>query len=247
MSNIQTTLYRSQDHRMLKIQLSLDFKKPYEYATVSFKCEDQKLEVTSTSTGSIDQEGNVRLSTSLNSEMYVEYCEISNNLECLVGFYNANELVYYEALVASFDNTKNITGTPILIPHIGTIPGSHNTRFADFREALKRRKSSWQISMTCPDDVLLTIDKAGKNLTLVCLGETTNELASSDFVFQIDPFINHLNVPKSLLRKNYDLYTPGCSLGIFELIKPDFLGVKNVFYKVLISNTLSLSSFANEL
>lgn len=98
--------------------------------------------------------------------------------------------------------------------------------------------------MACPDDVLLTVKEAGKDAALVCLGEIGEELSASDYVFQIDPFIKHLNFPKSLLREYHHLYTPGCSLGIFELIKPDFLGVKNVFYKILISNTLSLSSFA---
>lgn len=226
---------------MLKVDLSLDFKKPYEYATISFKCGDQKLTVTSTSMGNIDQEGNVK-SNATNIEIYTEYCKISNILECLVGFYNANELMYYETLVASFDNTKSILETHISIPYIGTVPGSYDVRFADFRKALKRHISSWKIGITCPDDVLLTVEKSGAHIALICFGETAGEVTASDYIFQIDPLINHINIPKSLLRKYYHLYTPGCSLGIFELIKPDFLGVKNVFYKVLISNHLSLSS-----
>jgi len=228
---------------MLKANLHLDFEAPYEYASVSFKCGEEKLVITSTSKGSIDGEGNVKIVDS-DAEMYLEYCESADNLECLVGFYNRNELMHYETLVTPFDSKKSITETQISIPSIGTIPGSYKTRFTDFRDALKRRVGSWKITMTCPDDILLHFDKVGTSVTLACLGEACEELRASDYVFQIDPVLKQINVPKDLLKRNYELYTPGCNLGIFELIKPDFLAVKNVFYKVLISNTMSLSSFA---
>jgi hypothetical protein len=225
------------------VALAIDFKDPFDYAIVSFKCGDTKLEVVSTSQGSIDQEGNVKTS-SLQLTVDVDYCETSPNLECLVGYYRENELLNYETLTAPFDNTKGIVKTHISIPNLGTIPGSYKSRFADFQQALERRKSSWQIKMSCPDDILLEISRKGVLPVMVTLGEITRELTLSDYVFSLNPDLDQLNIPKDLLRQRYSYYAAGCELGIFELLQPDFLAVKNVYYKVLISNTLPLSSFA---
>lgn len=242
MSSILPTLYQSEDHRMLRVTLYIDFKDRFDYAIVSFKCEETKLEILATSDGSIDQEGNVR-TIALRSILDVDYCETSGNLECLVGYYVKNELIHYETLTAIFDNTKGVVKTQISIPNLGTVPGSYKSRFIDFKQALEQRKSPWQIEMSCPDDILLTISQKGIATAMMSLGEVSRELTLSDYVFPLDPKLGRLNVPKDILQKYYPYYTPACKLGVFELIQPDFLAVKGVYYKVLVSNTLSLSSF----
>jgi len=242
MSSIQPILYRSNDHRMLRVNLVLGFDKPYDFATISFKCGNSKVEINTTSSGSIDQEGNVRI-TEKKCEMYLDYCENSDILECLVGYYIQNDLIYYETLTASFDNTKKIDRTHISIPTVGTTPGSYSDRLADFLALIDRRKSLWEIRISCPDDVFVEIVKKGTDPTMVSFGEVSKDLRISDYIFKIDATIQHINIPKDLVRQYYPSYAAGTNLGIFELVRPDFLGVPNVYYKVLISNTLSLSSF----
>ena len=98
MNRIISTLHRFEDHRMLKVDLSIEFKNNYEYADISFKCGEDTLEIISTSIGNINDEGNAQIASS-NAELYVGYCESSNKLECLVGYYANNELINYEVLL----------------------------------------------------------------------------------------------------------------------------------------------------
>ncbi len=242
MSSIAPTLYRSNDHRILKVDLILNYDKSYDFSTISFKCGETKVEINTTSSGSIDREGNVKIVDN-KCEMDLDYCDNYNILECLVGYYIKNELIYYETLTASFDNTKGIENTEISIPTIGTIPGSYTNRLSDFLKSLDRRTSLWKIKISCPDDVLLKITKKGNVSAIVSFGEVSKDLRASDYIFNIDSELDQLNIPKDLVKKYYPNYAADTTLGVFELIQPDFLGVSNVYYKVLISNTLSLSSF----
>ncbi len=243
MSSIKTKLFRSEDHQMLQVKLDINSTQKYEYAMVSFKCGGESIDILSTSLGSINQDGELKL-FGISTEIYVEYCETDNELECLVGYYIKNKLKYYETLTSQFDNTKRIENTQVSVPLLRTIPGSYQERLDDFLDALQRRKSSWKIEVSCPDDILIKVKKSGKNPIMVAWGEDSANLMVSDLIFKVYPDLETINIPKDLTRKNYEQYSEKAKLGIFEIIEPDFVGIKNVFFKSLISNTLSLSGLA---
>jgi hypothetical protein len=69
-------------------------------------------------------------------------------------------------------------------------------------------------------------------------------MLASDYLFQLDPNVDKINLPIEIVQKYYPKYTPNCSLGVFELIEPDFLGTKGAYYKSLISNLITLSDIA---
>lgn len=243
MSSIDVNLYRSQDSRILKVEFVSDFKKSYEYAVLTFKCDEQKLEAISTSKGTIDNEGNVRL-IEKKAEIYVEYSTLSNKLECLVGYYVQNDLLDYEALTALFENDQQISPTSVSVPYLKTVPGSFKSRLDDFLEALERRKSQWKIDISCPDDLIMKITSSGRDSTMVSFGEDSVEITAADYLFRLDPQVSRIVIPREVIERQHPKYQPQCKLGIFEIIEPDFMGVKGVFYKSRISNLLTMADIA---
>lgn len=243
MSKIDVALYRTEDHRILKVLFSSDYEKDHEYHILSFKCNTETVAVISTSTGSIDREGNVKLAD-FQAELFVDYCESSSELECLVGYYRNNELIDYETLTAYFDNTQAIKAAKITIPYLKTAPGSFKDRFEDFFAALSRRKSSWKIQISCSDDVFLDIVSRSNTPAMVIFGENAREILASDYIFRLDPEVRKLNLPIEIIKRQYLQYTPHCHLGVFEVVEPDFLGAQGVYYKSLISNLITLSDIA---
>jgi len=243
MSKLNVTLYRADDQRILKVMFVSNYEKTHDYYTLSFKCGTEAITVISTSAGSIDREGNVKL-TEPKAELFVDYCETTPELECLVGYYRNNELLDYEALTAYFDNTKMIKAAGIVIPYLKTIPASFKDRFEDFFSALSRRKSSWKIQISCPDDVFLDVVSRSNTPTMVTFGENTKNILASDYVFRLEPDIHKLNLPIEIIKNKYSKYSPHCQLGVFEVVEPDFLGTHGVYYKNLISNLITLSDIA---
>lgn len=243
MSNLNVTLFRTDDQRILKVRFNSDYEKEHDYYMLSFKCQSEAVEIISTSSGSIDGEGNIK-SMGPKIDLFVDYCESASELECLVGYYRNNELLDYETLTAYFDNTQVIKAAEIAIPYLRTIPASFKGRFEDFFSALSRRKSSWKIQISCQDDVFLDIVSRSNTPTMVTFGENTRDMLVSDYVFRLEPNIQKLTIPIEVVQKQYPKYTPQCQLGVFEVIEPDFLGTQGAYYKSLISNLITLSDIA---
>jgi len=243
MSSFNVTLYRTDDQRILKVGFVSNYEKSHEYYMLSFKCETETVAVISTSTGSIDGEGNIKI-TDPKAELFIDYCEFASELECLVGYYQNNELLDYETLTANFDNTQTIKDSEIVISHLITIPGSFDERFSDFFSSLSERKSSWNIEISCPDDVLLDVASKSDIPTMVSFGENTKDILSSDYVFRLDPNNHKINLPIEVIKKYSSEYSPKCQLGVFEIIRPDFLGTQGAYYKCLISNLITLSDIS---
>lgn len=243
MSDLTVTSYRTDNQRILKVSFVSNYEKEHDYFMFSFKCGTETVDVISTSSGSIDKEGNVK-STESKMELFVDYCESASELECLVGYYRNKELLYYETLTAHFDNAQVIETAEITIPYLRTIPASFKDRFKDFFSGLSRRKSSWKVQISCQNDVFLDIASRSNTSALVTFGENTKNVLASDYVFRLDSNIHKLTLPIEVIQKKYPKYTPQCQLGVFEVIKPDFLGTQGAYYKSLISNLIPLSDIA---
>lgn len=243
MSNLNVALYRTDDQRILKVSFVSGYEKKYDYSMLSFKCSTETVSIISTSSGSIDRESNVKFTAS-KVELFVDYCESASELECLVGYYQNNELLDYETLTAYFDNTQMIKAAEIAIPCLRTIPASFKDRFEDFFSALSRRKSSWKIQISCLDDVFLDIVARSNIPAMVTFGENTKDILASDYIFRLDSNIHKLTLPIEVIQQQSPKYTSQCQLGVFEVIKPDFLGAQGAYYKSLISNLITLSDIA---
>jgi len=245
MSSIETQLFRSRDSRLLKNTITFDYKGDFEQMIISFQCGEKVLDIYSTSAGRINAvEKQVEIPNLQPLEIYTEYGEMSSKVDCLIGYYHQRELQHYEALSATFESGKQIVESAIEVPVIATVPESFSGKFRDFQEKLHRGMSLWKIEMSSTDNIGLTIKTTATEFSLFCFGEFSEEVLASDYIFPLDPKLTHLTIPREILEKKYSQYNPGCKIGIFELVKPDFVGVTDLYFKTLVSNTLSLGDFA---
>ncbi len=124
--------------------------------------------------------------------------------------------------------------------------GDFTTRLDAFCDVLREARSKWEVQISCPDDILLSIKSHGERKILASFGEASKDVLGSDYVFTLFPKINLIKLPKEVFWDKYDQYAPSALLGVFELTRPGFIASKNVYFKIPISNSMSLSSFTRK-
>lgn len=242
MSKIDVQNIRTDDHRIMFVNFDLDYDAEFEYATIIFQCNGESLRIVSSTVGSINEEGHIKTKIK-KGQCYLEYCD-SGRLDCLVGYYSKNDLQYNEILSVSVEKTEQIIDSSINIRTIGSRSRSFEKKYTTFLSSLNDQPSSWLLDISFVEDVFIRILAKGQQPTLVSFGENSTELLGSDFIFVLYPETSKLNIPKEILAKQYTKYPIGCKLGVFELVKPDFLNLENLYYKVPISNTMTLNDIA---
>lgn len=245
MSSMKTQLYRSADHRVLKVDLEINYASTYDVCVISFKCKDETIDIISTSAGKVNlKEKNIEVVEENKLQIYLEYCTLYHELECLIGYYDNKVLQYYENLSNVFDSRKPIEANVASIMTIPTVLGSFSEKLSDFKTKLKSKISSWRVEVSCPDDILLIFHSSSEIPATMSFGEVSEEVLASDYLFTIDPTVSILNLPKDIVKKQYPKYLANCQLGVFEIVRPDFMPGDYCRYKTLISNSLGLSDFA---
>lgn len=239
MSKINGHIRRVGDSQTFVVNLNLRYTGSYEYAEIEFFCSGQAVHCLSTTSGSISGD-TIRL-IGKEATINLEYSDIGDRLECLVGYYLGQNLVHSEALILPFDNSLLIKNTSTNIPCIGTICANYDQRLRDFEESAKRYRSAWKLHVSFERDLILNFIQKGLNQTFVVFGEESYEMLASDFVFQIDTQCTTISIPYEIIINRVHKYHPGALLGIYEIIKPDFVGEDHVFFKTLISNKLPLN------
>ncbi len=259
MSDIKIHFHRFNDKMSIRVLLHGTYEGEYDFCTVSFKCGDCDLNVISTSSGYVDHQNIVYLNKAYDIELYIEYCTEDKVLECLVGYYQNKDLHHYETLTALFDNSRELDPVLVSASIIKTVPGDFRDKMKDFKQTLSRWNSSWNVSCSVHDEcIFLKLKKLGRNPCIMSFGELSDQILSTDYIFSVEPgqtsmykekrknkmdiykgsFMAMLYIPKEIVKSKSSSYNPMSSLGIFELIKPDFLDTKDIYYKSLISNTL---------
>lgn len=171
----------------------------------------------------------------------VEYPE-DKNIECILSYYEGSELKGFESLPVPMEDIDPISSQPIDVVNFKIAANSFYDKLNKFMGALKNSSSKWEIDVSCPDDIVLDVKKSGENKILVSFGESSEQVLSSDFMFALSPMHN-ISIPKEIFWSKYDSYKNNSILGIFELVRPEFVATPNLYYKILISNLLPLSKF----
>ncbi len=240
MSRISVEPFRFSDYRALKVNVYFGYAKKHDSISLSFRCKEDALEVISTSVGQISED-QVLMKPVHEVQLYVDHCE-SDNIQCIVGYYEGDLLQFSDILIADLDRSKQIESGSPQSRSISTKKTSFDKRLQDFTKSLETLNSDWQVSLTYTDDMALTIDKKGSTSIVASFGEMTDDLRASDYLFSIDPGISMLHIPKEIVfktKKGID-NRKSKRVAIFELVTPDFVELQN-FYKIPISNTILLS------
>ena len=228
MGRAKALLQRRNDTRMINIEIELDFSEKFDYASISFKCHNE-LEILATSVGHIQSNSIEVMHVGL-IECQVEYSTSSNVLECLVGYYSEGVLIHHESILSDFDNQRAIEDISVDIPELKTVLGSFEDRLVDFKQTLRRTESSLHANVQYDeDDVLITFLSNRDKTSFLSFGEDSEEILASDYIFSVIPETKVLHIPKEIIKSS------GTRLSLWELVRPDFLSVSNVYYKVPVS------------
>ncbi len=242
MKELEVSLHRLNNTRVVKANLSLYYESDkYDTCELSFMSNDKPLSILSTTSGRIENDVVISYNMS-QSEIFVEYLGDSK-IECLVGYYKGDNLDYSITLDSVIEYDREIKEVAINSPVISTVSKEFNERLSDFKKHLKKTSSLWKFDLSCPNDVVLSPVTKGKDKIIIAFGEVSEEMLASDYFFSVDANAKVVNIPKEIFELKHPQYSSGCKIGVFELVKPDFINVDNVYFKVLISNTLSLVDF----
>lgn len=211
----------SENVDIIKIYLTITDHK-HNRLTVQFICDNDVLEILSSSTGLI----NGQILTILQKDKTAEIALSKppcQSIECLLGFYSEEKLISSESIVLSINTPK------ISLP----IPETVN-------------KSKQLIHLDIQDDLVATVKTPINEKINVCLGVYSDTVSSTDFVFKIFPNIKQLIIPKEIfwiIRKNYVI--DDTKLTCYELTKSTQHDIRNVFHKKPISNTIDFDVAIN--
>jgi hypothetical protein len=107
-------------------------------------------------------------------------------------------------------------------------------------------KSEWKVELSLKEDILVSFISFGNNNGTFVFGESSDSPIASDYFFQANSYFKQFILPIEIFSKNKDLYTKE-SLGIFELVKPDFVQFPNYYKKRLVSNLLDFAKLAKNI
>jgi len=244
MSSILAESFRFSDYRAWKVNISFDYAESHDSISVSFRCNEDNLDVISTSVGRIT-DNQVFMKPVHEALMYVDYCN-SNSIQCVIGYYSDNKLLFNDILVATLDSHPQIQDTDPGIRSVAVDSTSFESKIQDFINSLKTMTSNWSVKMNYAGHIALSVEKTGTESIVVSLGEVSDDLRASDYLFSIDPGISTINIPEEIVWKikksivdSSDQYSSK-RIAVCELVTPDFIK-SQCFYKVPISNTILLS------
>ena len=218
------------------IALDLEVHNSSEYCTISFV---DNLNIIETSKGFIS-ENSVYLHKPGTTSLQIVKLINDRPIDCIVSFFNGTTLISSTSYTINLELIKEIKHNQPLVMEIPTITNKYQDKTEYLNTNLPKIKSSWKCHLTVQDDVVIDIVSSGNSKIQVAIGENTEQLCSSDYVFSLLPGLPFINVPKEIMWSKYSLYTQN-SIKLFELMRPDFISNQNILYKIPISNSIDIN------
>lgn len=240
MSKVEAQPFRIDKDNLIRVRIYITHME-CQGISIQFKNSDQ-IEIVSTSSGSI-------LGNEVKIASVPEYVQIfitgsnSKDYECLISYLNGTSLIHSESVTFTMDKTATISPSPTEIASIKGDGNNWNIREKHFKEVVQGRRQSslWQVFLSCTNDIIVTVKTRSNKRCFMTFGAESDIVLHSDFLFPVDPDVKKIVIPAEAFWINYGKYNLKYSqVACFELIKPDFISIGNVFYKRKISNWLNV-------
>jgi hypothetical protein len=103
--------------------------------------------------------------------------------------------------------------------------------------------SQWQLKIAVPNNIVVSVQKHGDHRALFAFGEISDQVVASDFIFSIGPHDETVVIPRHIFWRNYERYSNNAEIACSELLQVDNPRLKNIHYKVPVSNRLKFLDF----
>ena len=246
LSKIDVSTFRVDNQSLLRARVRTGTM-DCEYSSFQFLDKDKNnLRIVSTSSGFIGEDVVRVTGTSDFIEIFMDHPNEIQQCECLISFLNGNNLINSESLYFTPITGKGMSPSLSDIQTIKSRGINFDDRMKQMKDRLEYQLSSkWRIQLRVQDDIILRINSKANKRALACLGESSVNLISSDFVFFLYPTINKMVIPREVIWKNHGKYTSD-TLCCFELVKADFHRSENSLYKSKISNSIHVYDISKD-
>ncbi len=243
MSKISTIVQRVDNKKVVNIRLYIEQDKPYESASIAFMHDHAPMDIYWSSAGSV-RGRKIHISTDSHVDINLEHIHNMESFECLISYLQGEDLLFYETLVIHIDKSPSIDYEQADIAVVSSSKGNFENKLRIFKNQVLRQASPWKIYLSVVNNIIVSVNTHGNKKIFVSFGELNAEVASSDFIFCIEPRKHKTIIPKEVFWSKYDVYAPNARLCICQLVKADFHSVDNMYYKTAISNIVPMSSFS---
>ncbi len=239
MNKVQNKPIRVDDLLRTKVSLSLEYPDEFHRVTVEFRHDGGLSFILWTSEGSIYKNKIILTSKKPSLECVIEHVE--QETDCIIALFDERgDLADHESLPLSVEDPEDEDQD---IQVIKSTNAGFKYRLEHFiRKTSSQKQSTWTIVLEASNsNISGRIIRSGEKKIFVAFGQPSDNLAASDYIFPIDKDTGRFVIPKEIIWKNYESYVPNLKLACFEIVKADFHKIDNLFYKMQISNSISLS------
>lgn len=236
MSEVNTEVMKIDGKPIVTVDIKID--RPMKGGVIEFKGEPDPI-IVATSAGAI-YENRILAFKEKRFMVYLEYPYDNKDIICTLSYVENDKIVDHE----TFDIPIQKRDRPPVTKKGSTIQTdgeSYKSRLEEFQKLLTQSKICAKVE--AKEDIIVIFDEPIKNSNWYAFGQISNRIQISDFVTKVLPGQFKVIIPIEVFWQQYSKYKAGVQLGFFEIVKADFLTAANVYYKRLISNTLSLSDF----
>lgn len=205
---------------------------------LGFWSESHPIEIAGSTVGHIS-DNKVLLKKVQIAEVLIPY----NNkpIECRMSYIDDNNLVASKTEIFVLEQRPSVQTAEKENPVISFGGTSFENRMSNIQNVIGNNKSKWQLKLSVSDHVVVQVLRYGAKPITVCFGEPGHELSFPDFIFTVYPQNYTFVIPVELINKNRKMYGSD-RLSVFELIKPDFHKIPDIYYKRIISNSIDIGS-----
>ena len=245
MSQISIKPFKLSENNLSIVELHINEQNKYDAIEIKFICSYNIISVLSASLGTIMNGSIIKISApKINYLIAYVYLGACLNAECMIGYFFAKKMVSSETLNISTNKRELISSNKTSLMPLEVKGTQFQEKYDVFLKSLKMNKSKWQTTLSIKDDVYINFNATEQHTSLFSIGEMTDELLCSDYIFSADAQTQYLHFPIGIFKKNQQLYKTD-KVAMFELINPSFINSDVLYYKSLVSNYLLLADILN--
>jgi len=235
--NSHTSIIRHNDNYYIDVELNIDYSN-FDNCVISFS--DGYYIVSSNAGHIIDNTVSVTKTSKV--VVRIKHESALKGTECFVSYYINEELQHFDSIIIDTSDINSITDTNISVDNIdGSMTSIFEQKMETFYSVLNKKKPDFSLKIDIDNDIIINIINAPKDSTYISFGEITESLLSSDIILSLYHNIKQIIIPKEIIWKTYDQYSSSSDIGCCKIVSPSFCSIKNNYYKIIVSNKLTLS------
>lgn len=230
-----------ENDNLIRAKVILSYKK-YHKLIIMFKEEDYVFNIISTSQGIIS-ENQIHITQQIDFvQVFLEDISKFAKCECILSYFDdKGELIHTDIMDFEIYNKISIKSSE---QYADIVKSNKNQTFKNRMQQFAKTineglGSKWSVRLQYENDIIMYVRTKSQNNCIMSLGEHSESVIDSDIVFSVNKNCKKIILPIEALWLKYNKYNTK-TIACYELVKPDFVNLSNLYYKRKISNYLNI-------